>query len=70
MKQIVHVMYHLSMAAILIYLANHFMGFVYIPKWVVYTILIVGAISFFANAMIRRFELKKRQEEDEQRLNE
>lgn len=70
MKQVIHVLYHLSMAAILIYLANHFLGFVIIPKWVVYTILIVGAISFFANAMIRRSELKKRQEDEQGRINE
>ena len=50
------------MAAILLYLANHFLGLFFIPRWVVYTILVVGAISFFGNAMVRRSEMRKRRE--------
>lgn len=62
MKKAFFILYNLSMAAILLYLANHFMGLVFVPRWVVYTILVVGAISFFGNAMVRRSELQKRKD--------
>jgi len=62
MKKAFYILYNLSMAAILLYLANHFLGLFFIPRWVVYTILVVGAISFFGNAMVRRSEMRKRRE--------
>ena len=62
MKKTFFILYNLSMAAILPYLANHFLGLFFIPRWVVYTILVVGAISFFGNAMVRRSEMRKRRE--------
>jgi len=65
MKKTFFILYNLSMAAILLYLANHFLGLFFIPRWVVYTILVVGAISFFGNAMVRRSELKKQREAEE-----
>lgn len=70
MKKAFFILYNLSMAAILLYLANHFMGLIFIPRWVVYTILVVGAISFFGNAMVRRSELKKRREAEERMRGE
>ncbi|WP_164675004.1 hypothetical protein [Anditalea andensis] len=69
MKRVLFILYNLSMAAILLYLANHFLGLFFIPRWIVYTILVVGAISFFGNAMVRRSEIRK-QRDDEKNMKD
>ncbi|HSJ69969.1 MAG TPA: hypothetical protein VK921_19985 [Anditalea sp.] len=70
MKKTFFILYNMSMAAILLYLANHFLGLLIIPQWVVYVILIIGAISFFGNALVRRSDLKKRREAEEKNMRD